>query len=86
MKTFKEMAINELKIDSKSYTKFSTEAIKNINMMIEYGRKTVGLDNKQLNPLLDAIKNIHGGEDAIRKVLEDKEKPEEKGDKGDKQW
>lgn len=90
MKSFREhisiksTEINELKIDSKSYQKFSTEAIKNINLMIEYGRKTVGLDNKQLNSLFDAVKNIHAGEDAIRISLEPKEDEEKK--KGDKQW
>jgi hypothetical protein len=89
MKTFKEYAefseINELKIDKKSYTKFSSEAIKNINLMIEFGRKTAGLDNKQLNSLLDAIKNIHNGEDAIRISFEQADEKENEKKNGEKE-
>jgi len=95
MRTFREHALNELKMDSKSYQKFSTDAIKNVNMMIEYGRKVAELDNKQLNPLLDCIKNIHAGEDAIRIAIStaaeeldnrDKENKNNKKKAGDKQW
>lgn len=92
MKTFREFAgdVNELKIDSKTYEKFAVQAIKNINMMVEYGRKAANLDNKQLNPLLDAIKNIHSGEDAIRKSLTDESESEskipKKDEKGKKEW
>ena len=93
MKNFRELAtlqadeVNELKIDTKSYNKFADDAIKNINLMIEFGRKTAELDNKQLNPLLDGIKNIHAGQDAIRMALDPKEDEADKAKKkGDKQW
>jgi len=94
MKTFREYAeVNELKIDKKSYTKFSSDAIKNINLMIEFGRKTAGLDNKQLNPLLDSIKNIHAGEDAIRisfeeaeEKLKEQENNKKEVKKGEEKW
>jgi len=96
MKNFRELAtsqveVNELKIDKKSYNKFADDAIKNINLMIEFGRKTAELDNKQLNSLLDGIKNIHAGQDAIRIALEPKEdeeknKADKTAKKGEKQW
>jgi ATP-dependent RNA circularization protein (DNA/RNA ligase family) len=85
MKTFKEYAgVPNINEKEESFQKFSAEAIKNINSLIEFGRKTAELDNAQLNPLLDAIKNIHKGEDVIRKSLsadeEDlkQDKPEKK--------
>jgi len=95
MKTFKEFAVNEAEKeeknepkqepkDIKSFEKNSVEAIKNINAMIEFGRQFQDLDNKQLNPLLEAIKNIHAGEDCIRKAAEVKEEPEVK--KEEKTW
>ena len=88
MKSFKDhvQEINELKIDSKTYQTFVNTALKNLNMMIEYGRK-VKMDNKQLNPLLDAVKNIHNGDDAIRKAKEEVETPEKKEEKKPKkEW
>jgi hypothetical protein len=96
MKTFKEYAIvSEVKTDTKSYQKYAADAIKSINLMIEFGRKTAGLDNKQLNPLLDSIKNIHNGEDAIRISFEKAEEDaiasqtndkEIKKETGEKKW
>ena len=89
MKTFREyteLEVSELKIDKKSYVRFSQEAIKNINLLIEYGRKEANLDNKQLNPLLDAIKNIHTGEDAIRKTQVIIDADDGKNLKDDKKW
>ena len=101
MKTFREHVSEkaetkkvekvETKIDAKGFEKCSAEAIKHINMMIEFGRKSE-MDNKALNPLLDAIKNIHAGEDSIRKATEVKEEPEpeeakkEEPKKDDKTW
>ena len=88
MKSFKEIAVNELKIDGKSFEKFSSEAIKNINLMIEYGRNVAELDNKQLNSLLDSIKNIHSGGDSIRNAPKEKtpEKIEKIEKKDGKKW
>jgi len=84
IRTFKEFA--EISEKADGFEKFSAEAIKNINSMIEFGRKTAELDNSALNSLLDAIKGIHKGEDVIRKALnpedpEDKSKAEPK-----KEW
>jgi len=87
IRTFKEFAeIIEKADDNGGFEKFSAEAIKNINSMIEFGRKTAELDNSALNSLLDAIKGIHKGEDVIRKAItpedpEDKSKAEPK-----KEW
>jgi hypothetical protein len=72
MKTFKEF--NEAK--ETDYKVNVKHAIEDINKIIDYGRK-IEMDDKALNPLLDAIKSIHTGSDAITKALIPKESKEE---------
>lgn len=82
MKTFKEFTLTE-KEDDKSYgnyTKNFGHAIEDIGKIIEYGR-SIEMDNKLINPLLDALKGLHTADDAIRnayeKTIEVEVEPEE---------
>jgi len=92
MKNFKDYSASIIeaeikKENSKTFEKSGAEAIKLINSIIEFGRNSTNLDNKQLNPLLDAIKNIHSGQDAIRKSSAEPENiPKEKKKNEEPQW
>jgi len=75
MNNFKQF--NEAKKEAETGYKANVKhAIEDINKLIEYGRK-LEMDNKLLNPLLDAIKSIHTAEDAIAKAYEASITPEE---------
>lgn len=68
MKSFKEIALQEVKdTPNVSFESESFNAITAINKLIEYGRD-LDIDNKSINPLLDAIKNIHIVGDSIRRA------------------
>ena len=87
MENFKEF--NEAKkAKEEGYKANVKHAIDDIDKIIEYGRK-LEMDNKLLNPLLDAIKSIHTAEDAITKAYEESiapEEPEEKVKEEPKKW
>ena len=72
MKNFREFVTEAPKKDKGVYSTYKTNlknTITNLNTLIDYGRK-IEIDNKALNPLLDALKNIHTGDDAIRGAYE----------------
>ncbi len=92
MKNFRDFvteAPDDVKVDKSGYSTYKKDlknTIDNLNTLIDYGRK-IEMDNKALNPLLDALKSIHTGDDAIRgayeisiappEEIEDKEKPKQ---------
>ena len=93
MKDFKEFVTEAPKSSAegsyKSYQDNLKSAIAGLNQIIDYGR-AMKMDNKQLNPLLDALKNVHTGDDAIRVAYElsiaPEEKPEDEKKEEKKQW
>ena len=87
MKDFRDFvteAPKEDKVGYSTYKKNLQSTITYINTLIDYGRK-IEMDNKQLNPLLDALKNIHSGDDSIRAAYEISSSPEEKKENKEKQ-
>jgi len=85
MKTFREQVIEE-KAD-KGYTEYKKNfnvAINSMNAIVDYGRK-IEVDNAALNPILEAIKNLHAGDDIIQNALFPKEEEEAPKDKP-KNW
>ena len=79
MQSFREMTLNEVKNPGLvQYKKDFNETIKYLNKMIEYGRK-IKMDNGAINPLLEALKSIHTGDDAIKQsFIVEPEDPKEK--------
>lgn len=92
MKDFKEF-VSEAPEDKnkgsyKAYQSNLKDAIASLNQLIDYGR-VMKMDNKQLNPLLDALKNVHTGDDSIRMAYEEMmspEVPEDKKEEEKKSW
>lgn len=75
MKSFKDMALYEAE---DNYNKNYKDALKNLEAIISYGRK-MDMNNKLINPLLDAVKNLHSVDDSIKNALApEEEKPKEK--------
>ena len=94
MKNFKEyLSEGRPKEDNvySTYVKDFGGAIEHIGSIIEYGR-SIDMDNKLINPLLDAIKGLHLADDAIRVAYEKSIAPEEKEEEPvvepteEKQW
>jgi len=67
MKTFREHITEKEGNSYESYKKSFNTTIEEINKIISYGR-SLDMDNKLINPLLDAVKNIHLVDDAITKA------------------
>jgi len=79
MKDFRDFIV-EVKGDGYSeYKKNLKISISGINKLIEYGRKTE-VDNRYINPLLDALKGLHLADDAIRGAYEKTIEPEPEED------